>query len=569
MVLGQVISCGLCIVVQPKGPTHRAVAVDCLVKVSEDAYNFFQTKNALNRRFLLTYSITENLTTPAFEIQATLLKRLHRQKVWSVEIIEGEAKLKFTAYSENDFRRPVVTVLSDLYVLVCDSLENLDIKLNYLAKAESFNSEAFFIVYYSKTVYTQNEEIVKKAFKVIFGYSIRYVVVVIPKTLTSFEHYIFKMEAKEGVPCFAFSSYTLTMLPNKSNNLQNIFGEIVIKDYNKCYAPVQALPYPPFVMKSHMGVEIDILKLVGLMLNLTFIIELYPNYTMHLGEQTPNGTWTGFLEPIFSDWQLGIGSIPPDSELTEDFTFSVPYIWNQNVYVVPIAALVPSWRILMAIFTVPMWGICLASLVGFAGSCYLVKNQNEMRVFQTFGGCVVVAFQLVLAHPVHTHPRGDLVRVLFEGFAILCIILNCVYTCSLIYFLQNPVRERQISTQEEIISSGTASETLTKICLVSWFAGLTLGGSPVYKEMFNTSTDPSVRALSESYVTVDEPLNSESYWLNMVVQQGNISTIGVKANLIFLMQTHSGLVSDHHGHPKIFLLPKPLRSQPVTICFTY
>lgn len=470
MVLGQVISCGLCIVVQPKGPTHRAVAVDCLVKVSEDAYNFLQAKNALNRHFLLTYSITENLSTPAFEIQQTLLQRFHRQKVWSVEIIEGDEKLKFTAHSENDFRRPVMTVLSDLNVLVCDSLENLDIKLNYLSKAESFNSEAFFIVYYStKTVNAQNEAIAKKAFKVIFAYSIRYVVVVIPKTLTSFEHYIFKMEAKEGVPCFAFSSYTLTMVHlcapyNSNHHGKNIFSETVIRDYNKCYAPVQALPYPPFVIEQNLGVEIDILKLVELMLNLTFIIELYPNYTIHLGEKTPNGTWTDFLEPIFSDWQLGVGSIPPGSELTEDFTFSVPYSWNQNVYVVPIAALVPSWRILMAIFTVPMWGICFAGLVGFAGGCYLVKNQHEMRIFQTFGGCFLVAFQLVLAHPVHTHPKGDLVRVFFEGFAILCIILNCVYTCSLIYFLQNPVREHQISTQEEIISSGTYWETFTKIC---------------------------------------------------------------------------------------------------------
>lgn len=100
------------------------------------------------------------------------------------------------------------------------------------------------------------------------------------------------------------------------------------------------------------------------------------------------------------------------------------------------------------------------------------------------------------------------------------------------------------------------------------FAGLALGGSPAYKEMFNTSTDLSVRALAESYVTVDEQLNSESYWLNIVAQQRNISTIGVKANLIFLMQTQNGMVSDRHGQPKIFLLSKPLRSQPVLICFT-
>lgn len=455
IVLAQIIG-GLCIVVHPKGPTHRVVAVECLLKVSEDAYDFFK----VNRNFMLTYSITANLTTPAFEIQETLLKRLHRQKVWSVEIIEGDPKLKFTAWSDNHYRQPVMTVLSDLYVLICDSLENLDIKLNYLSKADSFNSEAFFIVYYTtKTVNKPNEVIAKEAFKLIVGYSIRYVIVVIPKTLTTFEHYVFKMEAQEGEPCFSFSSYTSTMVhlctPNTNHHAKNIFSETVIKNYNKCYAPVQALPYPPFVIQQNLGVEIDILKLIGVMLNLTFIIQLYPNSTMHLGNQTPNGTWTDFLEPIFSDWQLGIGSIPPGSELTEDFTFSVPYTWNQNVYVVPIAALVPSWRVLMAIFTVPMWGICLAGLVGFAGGCYLVKNQDEMRVFQTVGGCILVAFQVVLAHPVSTHPRGDLVRVFFEGFAILCIILNCVYTCSLIYFLQNPVREHQISTQEEIISSGT------------------------------------------------------------------------------------------------------------------
>lgn len=97
------------------------------------------------------------------------------------------------------------------------------------------------------------------------------------------------------------------------------------------------------------------------------------------------------------------------------------------------------------------------------------------------------------------------------------------------------------------------------------FAGLPLGGSLAYREMFSNFT---VQALSESYVTVDEQLDLESYWLKMVAQHRNISTIGVKTNLIFLMQTHHSLVSDRHGHPKIFLLPKPLRSQPVLICFT-
>lgn len=116
-----------------------------------------------------------------------------------------------------------------------------------------------------------------------------------------------------------------------------------LKNYYQCYTRVHALPYEPFVISNISGIETDVINEIGKVLNISIQIELYPSAPMDLGEKDDNGTWTGFLAPVYDLWHLGIGNIPPESEYMNDFTFSLDYIRAKIVYVVPIANLVPRY----------------------------------------------------------------------------------------------------------------------------------------------------------------------------------------------------------------------------------
>lgn len=103
---------------------------------------------------------------------------------------------------------------------------------------------------------------------------------------------------------------------------------------------VEALPYPPFVISNSSGLESDIIQEIGQALNITFKINIHPNATINMGEKI-DGIWNGFLGRIHSRLNLGIGTISPEADLLNDFTYSVKYYWVKVVLVVPIAALVP------------------------------------------------------------------------------------------------------------------------------------------------------------------------------------------------------------------------------------
>ncbi|KAH1027838.1 hypothetical protein HUJ05_001270 [Dendroctonus ponderosae] len=229
---------------------------------------------------------------------------------------------------------------------------------------------------------------------------------------------------------------------------------------------------------------------------------------MDLGEKCDNGNWTGFLAPVYDSWHLGIGNVPPESEYMDDFTFTLDYIRAKIVYVVPNANLVP----------------------------------------RTLQKCFAVAFQILIAHPIEKQPKSDFTRVYFIALAMLSIVLNSVYTSSMIYFLQNPIREHQISTDKEIANPD-----------------LPLGSSPKYKEMFNGSSNQFAKVMHDSYITVNESLDTNNYWIAKVGNERNICTLGIEINLNYLLSKKNRLVTDKFGNDKVFVLEKPLRSQPVGI----
>ncbi|XP_066150912.1 uncharacterized protein [Euwallacea fornicatus] len=548
------VSCPSSGIVTPSNQPTK-VAEKCLEQASLHAYDFILSKKNFHTQFLLTFARTLSLSGAGLQIQDEILKNLHKQLLWSIEVFQHERK-DFVAYSENCYedspidaciKQSVMPFKTHLYVMIVESLEMLHKQIDLMSQSSTFNIDALFILYLSRSKATAEE-----TFHILYRHSVRYLLVMIQGNF-GFQYHAVRMENYGDGVCFSISNFNILMVATCENGQLdllhqpdlNVFNELTPKDYKGCTSNVHALPYEPFVIGPTSGIEVDIVRnIIGKTLNISFSVTLYRNETLKLGDMAADGSWTGFLEPIFSQWYLGIGNIPPETKLTEDFTYSVAYHWNHNVYVVPISALVPGWRVLMAIFTVEMWGVCFAGFIGFAIACHVFRSMEEIEAFRSFLSSFFVAFQVILAHPLRKLPKSKLTRVFFIGMASLAIILNCVYTCSLIYFLQNPVREHQISTQEEIVDR------------------LVVGGSPKYREMFESE---GPKEILDSFQTVNEDLDSQTYWLKKVANQRNICTIGVYTNILYLLSSNNPVVTDRQGGHKVFVLKKHLRTQPARI----
>lgn len=215
-----------------------------------------------------------------------------------------------------------------------------------------------------------------------------------------------------------------------------------------------------------------------------------------------------------------------------------------------------------------MWGICLLAMIGFGVAFRFFKSKSVDQSFKTLQKCVAVAFQILIAHPIEKQPKTDFTRVYFIALAMLSIVLNSVYTSSMIYFLQNPIREHQISTDREIANRMYMQSPwkATQKLKLHFHADLPLGSSPKYKEMFNGSSNQYAKVMYDSYITVNESLDTNNYWISKVGNERNICTLGVEININYLLSKNNRLVTDEFGNHKVFVLEKPLRSQPVGWC---
>lgn len=82
--------------------------------------------------------------------------------------------------------------------------------------------------------------------------------------------------------------------------------------------------------------------------------------------------------------------------------------------------------------------------------------------------------------------------------------------------------------------------------------------------MFKIRTGQVAKTILKLYQTVDESEDTYSYWLKKVATDRNISTIAIRLNVNYFLAKGNPIVTDRHGDPKVFVLPKELRTEPVS-----
>nr|XP_023023737.1 uncharacterized protein LOC111511904 [Leptinotarsa decemlineata]XP_023023738.1 uncharacterized protein LOC111511904 [Leptinotarsa decemlineata]XP_023023740.1 uncharacterized protein LOC111511904 [Leptinotarsa decemlineata]XP_023023741.1 uncharacterized protein LOC111511904 [Leptinotarsa decemlineata] len=318
--------------------------------------------------------------------------------------------------------------------------------------------------------------------------------------------------------------------------------------FENCTVNVIAKPYPPFVTSDGGGFEIEVLKTVGSILNINFNITMSKDSVDSWGDKLEN-SWTGNLNLVHDKLYLGIGNLDTNIELLRDFDFSQFYHMEPLVYVVPAAKFVPKWRVLSAIFTIEMWAICFAVLIIFGFIFYCTSRSKGITRIQD---PLLYSLQVIIGHAVDRHPVHDIQRIFFVSLSIFSIILSSIYTCSLIYYLKNPIKQHQIKSSQEIFD-------------VFGNMRYTVGGIAKYRMLYNVSYSDEIQKIFETYETISEENETVEYWLNLVSNREDLWTISSEFFVKYLLALNSNSTTYPDGQPKLFPLHQQLLSYPVSL----
>lgn len=312
-------------------------------------------------------------------------------------------------------------------------------------------------------------------------------------------------------------------------------------DLKNCSLGVVAMPYKPFVINKTDGIEIRVLKGIERALKIHFNITV-SKVSSSWGEQTANGTWTKNLGLVYEKKYFGIGNVDIGRDIDiEDFVFSYSYHTEPLVFVVPIAQFVPEWRILTAIFTKEMWSICLGVIIVFGLIFYFLSIKSE-RTTIYFQQPFVSSLQVFISYPASRQPKNELLRIFYLSLSVFSILIYSAYTCSLINYLKNPIREYQPQENRDILDTSGNYKYY-------------IGGIKKYESVFNLS-----RLEHETYHTESHENDTVDYWLGKVAYERNIWTVSSSFYAKYLIAENSNVTTDQNGKPKVFVFKNKLMS---------
>lgn len=299
------------------------------------------------------------------------------------------------------------------------------------------------------------------------------------------------------------------------------------------------MPYKPFVINETDGIEIRVLQNLEKALNVHFNISL-SKISSSWGQKTVNNSWTSNLRLIHEKMYIGIGNVDIGSDIDfNDFSFSQFYHNEPLVFVIPIAQMVPEWRIITAIFTEQMWGVCFGVILIFAVSFFLLSmNLGYSTIY--YNQPVLSSFQIFISHPVYKQPASGFLRVFFLSASIFSLIIAALYTSALVFYLKNPIRENQPDKNEDFVDKSGKVKYL-------------LGGITKYQKIFNFSTIGG-----EIYQTVTGENDTFDYWLRKVAYERNIWTLSSSFYARYLVAKNSNITTDAKGITKIFVFKDKL-----------
>jgi Ligand-gated ion channel. len=227
------------------------------------------------------------------------------------------------------------------------------------------------------------------------------------------------------------------------------------------------------------GLEIQILTELAKSINSSLKFRDAPPDGGKWGWDLGNGTWNGVTGEIASRYSdISAALLWYRCHLVTEIECLRPHLIDKVRWHVPCATPYPRWMSLTRVFTLSLWlGIITAHVIISAIMWQVAKITSHIfndvvqnHAYSTFGKCFFNFWAIIIEESASNAPNGTAVRAIFLAWVLYCWAINNVYQAYLTSFLIDPGLQHQLSSEDEMLTSGIEYSTETSV--ISLYTGL-------------------------------------------------------------------------------------------------
>lgn len=202
------------------------------------------------------------------------------------------------------------------------------------------------------------------------------------------------------------------------------------------------------------GWDISLLNIVKDAMNMS--LRFLPPSGEALGRLLDNGTFVGVVGDLtYSKADIALSGLPLIAPFTDRGDPTAVYSRSEFIWLVPCARRLPGWRNVFRIFSSSVWLCIFLSLILAAGVMrFLAKETRGVARYSDLSASSCNILAMFLGVGVSSVPRASSVRIFFLAWICHCMAVNTVIQSYFTAFLVKSDLEKQVSSVDEMLSSG-------------------------------------------------------------------------------------------------------------------
>jgi len=264
-----------------------------------------------------------------------------------------------------------------------------------------------------------------------------------------------------------------------------LFPPKIPNDLQGCPLTVSAFEVPPYIMKRttskvdtksiiyEKGLDMQIVSEFAKTTNSSIIHRVPPPDGGKWGWDVGNGTWNGVTGEIsrgYSD--IGMTGLSHRCHLVKEIECLRPYLIDKFRWYVPCATSYPRWMSLTRVFRLSLWSAFVTAYIVVSVVMWIVvklasfisTEAAKNQAYTSLPKCLLNFWAIILEQSAFNHPPDvAAIRAVFFGWVLYCWALSTVYQAHLTSFLMDPGLQHQISSEDEILTSGIEYSTVTSL----------------------------------------------------------------------------------------------------------
>ena len=425
-------------------------------------------------------------------------------KDWITDLYEKrDSPIRSFHFQDEDIEELAVTdatIGSYIIVSECASsekiLRNIGDQIARLRNSWEWNPRARFLILLTRPQTNDFKMLSRYAFSLLWVPRITNVIVLVQDSENMVVYTWFPYHAPGYCP-----EHTYTVLINQCVNGTlvhdvDLFPQKITKDHNNCSLTISTFEISPMVMMRgpkpeeiyfNEGMEVRIVREFARQLNQHIVYREPPPDGGRWGFKLDNGSWNGLTGAIARSYSdLAMACLWYRCHLVKENECSRPYLLDKVRWYVPCAIPYPRWSSITRVFKLSLWLCFLLSFILLSLVMWQVvkwskkfsQNSIENQAYTDLIKCLINFWAIILEESASNNPPHVMsIRIVFFSWVLYTWAMNTVYQTFLTTFLIDPGLQHQISTEEEVLSSGISYGTETSV--VSQYR--VLSGNPYNK----------------------------------------------------------------------------------------